>query len=100
MADVDLGLASDWPGKDDHGRVKLVQNRVYPTSPKKDVAVTSPNSVEIELNTIQNSTQEANKVYFTTYHGSQKVILAVLDSNGNLTIAGNLIQGKGGGIRY
>ncbi|MFJ4183129.1 DUF6342 family protein, partial [Streptomyces sp. NPDC089733] len=42
MADIDLGVASDWDEGDTHGRVKLRQNQVYPNSPKKDVLISSP----------------------------------------------------------
>ncbi|MFJ9200948.1 DUF6342 family protein [Streptomyces flaveolus] len=41
MADIDLGVASDWDEGDTHGRVKLRQNQVYPNSPKKDVLISS-----------------------------------------------------------
>ncbi|MFC8588695.1 DUF6342 family protein [Streptomyces sp. NPDC057217] len=91
MPEVDLGLATDWDEGETHGRVKLVSNRTYPGSPKKDVAIISPHSVEIELNSDFSSSQEADKVYFTTHHGSTKKVIAVLDSNGNLSIAGKLL---------
>ncbi|MFE2871703.1 DUF6342 family protein [Embleya sp. NPDC059259] len=94
MPDIDLGLASDWPDGETHGRIKLVQNRVYPTSPKKDVAVVSPNSIEIVVNSGFASSQEQSKVYFTTHHGSTKKVIAVLDSEGNLSIAGKLTTEK------
>jgi hypothetical protein len=91
MADIDLGVASDWDEGDPHGRVTLRQNQVYPTSPKKDVLISSPVSIELSVNTNHSSSQEADKVYFTTHHGSTKKIIAVLDSDGNLHIAGRLI---------
>ncbi|MEU4181436.1 DUF6342 family protein [Streptomyces sp. NPDC026589] len=91
MPDIDLGLATDWADGDTHGRVKLRQNQVYPTSPKKDVLISSPVSIELSVNTNESTSQEADKVYFTTYHGKQKKIIAVLDSEGNLHIAGRLI---------
>ncbi|MFE3199373.1 DUF6342 family protein [Embleya sp. NPDC055664] len=91
MADIDLGLASDWEEGDTHGRIKLRQNQVYPTSPKKDVLISSPVSIELSVNTNYSTSQEADKIYFTTYHGSTKKIIAVLDSDGNLRIAGKLI---------
>ncbi|MFI2607552.1 DUF6342 family protein [Kitasatospora sp. NPDC018619] len=91
MADLDLGKATDWAEGETHGRVKLVDNRVYSGTPEKDVAIISPNSVEIQVNSNLNSSQEADKVYFTTYHGSTKHVIAVLDSDGNLSIAGKLI---------
>ncbi|MYR55087.1 hypothetical protein GTY54_02095 [Streptomyces sp. SID625] len=91
MADIDLGVASDWDEGDTHGRVKLRQNQVYPTSPKKDVLISSPVSIELSVNTNYSSSQEADKIYFTTHHGSTKKIIAVLDSDGNLHIAGRLI---------
>ncbi|WP_405018051.1 DUF6342 family protein [Kitasatospora sp. NBC_00070] len=90
MPDIDLGLASDWQDGDWHGRVKLVQNRTYPTSPKKDVAVTSPNSIEIEINTDNSTSGEAKHVFFTAHVGSTKKVIAVLDWQGNLRIAGKL----------
>ncbi|MYV97792.1 DUF6342 family protein [Streptomyces sp. SID3343] len=90
MPDIDLGLATDWDEGDTHGRVKLVQNRTYPTSPKKDVAITSPNCIEIQVNSEFSTSQEADKVFFTTHYGSTKKVIAVLDSQGNLSIAGKL----------
>ncbi|MCG7527537.1 DUF6342 family protein [Streptomyces sp. OfavH-34-F] len=91
MADVDLGLATDWEEGETHGRVQLRQNQVYPHSPKKDVLISSPVSIELSVNTNYSSSQEADKIYFTTHHGSTKKIIAVLDSDGNLHIAGRLI---------
>ncbi|MBL1093935.1 MULTISPECIES: DUF6342 family protein [Streptomyces] len=91
MADIDLGVASDWDEGDTHARVKLRQNQVYPNSPKKDVLISSPVSIELSVNTNHSSSQEADKIYFTTHHGSTKKIIAVLDSDGNLHIAGRLI---------
>ncbi|MFP3991240.1 DUF6342 family protein [Streptomyces sp. E11-3] len=91
MADIDLGLATDWNEGDTHGRVKLVQNQIYPTSPKKDVLISSPVSIELSVNTNYSTSQEADKIYFTTHHGRTKKVIAVLDSEGNLHIAGRLI---------
>ena len=91
MADIDLGVASDWDEGDTHGRIKLRENQVYPGSPKKDVLISSPVSIELSVNTNYSSSQEADKIYFTTHHGSTKKIIAVLDSDGNLHIAGRLI---------
>nr|WSS66387.1 DUF6342 family protein [Streptomyces sp. NBC_01177] len=90
---MDLGLASDWDEGtgDTHGRVKLRQNQTYPTAPKKDVLISSPVSIELSVNTNHSTSQEADKIYFTTHHGSTKKIIAVLDSDGNLHIAGRLI---------
>ncbi|MFJ6779969.1 DUF6342 family protein [Streptomyces yangpuensis] len=91
MPDIDLGQASDWDEGDTHGRVKLRPNQVYPNSPKKDVLISSPVSIELSVNTNYSTSQEADKIYFTTHHGSTKKIIAVLDSDGNLHIAGRLI---------
>ncbi|MGP4043247.1 DUF6342 family protein [Streptomyces sp. 2A115] len=91
MAEIDLGLATDWDEGDTHGRVKLRPNQVYPNSPKKDVLISSPVSIELAVNTNLSTSQEADKIYFTTYHGRTKKIIAVLDSDGNLHIAGRLI---------
>ncbi|WP_247692868.1 DUF6342 family protein [Streptomyces sp. RK31] len=74
-----------------HGRVKLRQNQTYPDSPKKDVLISSPVSIELSVNTNYSTSQEADKIYFTTHHGSAKKVIAVLDSDGNLHIAGRLI---------
>ncbi|WP_280261094.1 DUF6342 family protein [Nocardia abscessus] len=95
MPDLDLGIASDWSEGDAHGRVALRQNQRYPDSPKKDVLVGSPNSIELSVNTNFSTTQEADKIFFTTYHGKEKKIIAILDSNGDLHIAGKLIQAAG-----
>ncbi|MEV5470701.1 hypothetical protein G3I30_25935 [Actinospica acidiphila] len=91
MPDIDLGLATDWDEGDTHGRVKLRQNQTYPDSPKKDVLISSPVSIELSVNTNYSTSQEADKIYFTTHHGSAKKVIAVLDSDGNLHIAGRLI---------
>ncbi|MFI7137787.1 DUF6342 family protein [Streptomyces massasporeus] len=91
MPDIDLGVATDWNEGDTHGRVKLRQNQVYPSSPKKDVLISSPVSIELSVNSNYSTSQEADKIYFTTHHGSTKKIIAVLDSDGNLHIAGRLI---------
>ncbi|MEW2811199.1 DUF6342 family protein [Streptomyces sp. NPDC001046] len=91
MADIDLGLASDWEEGDTHARIALRQNQVYPDSPKKDVLISSPVSIELSVNTNHSTSQEADKIYFTTHHGSSKKIIAMLDSDGNLHIAGRLI---------
>ncbi|MEU6213515.1 DUF6342 family protein [Streptomyces sp. NPDC047023] len=91
MPDIDLGQASDWDEGDTHGRIRLRQNQTYPNSPKKDVLISSPVSIELSVNTNHSSSQEADKIYFTTHHGSTKKVIAVLDSDGNLHIAGRLI---------
>ena len=91
MAELDLGVATDWPEGETHGRIRLEPNRVYPGSPKKDVVISSPVSIELSVNTNLSSSQEADKIYFTTYHGSTKRIIGVLDSEGNLHIAGRLV---------
>lgn len=96
MPDLDLGIATDWNEGDTHGRVRLVQNRKYPTSPKKDVLISSPVSIELCVNSNYSTSQEADKIFFTTFHGSTKKVIAVLDSNGNLAIAGGLAQMQSG----
>ncbi|MFV2100474.1 DUF6342 family protein [Micromonospora sp. LOL_024] len=92
MPDVDLGLATDWDEGDTHARVRLRQNQFYPDSPKKDVLISSPVSIELSVNTNYSTSQEADKIFFTTHHGSQKRIIAILDSEGNLQIAGRLME--------
>lgn len=92
MPDIDLGLATDWNEGDTHGRIKLRQNQQDPNSPKKDVLISSPVSIELSVNTNYSTSQEADKIFFTTHHGNQKKIIAILDSNGDLHIAGRLIQ--------
>jgi hypothetical protein len=62
-----------------------------PGGHEKNVAIISPNSVEIQLNSNLSSSQEADKVYFTTYHGSTKKVVGILDSEGDLYIAGKVI---------
>ncbi|WP_030739829.1 DUF6342 family protein, partial [Streptomyces sp. NRRL F-5135] len=81
MPDIDLGLATDWDEGDTHGRVKLRQNQTYPNSPKKDVLISSPVSIELSVNTNYSTSQDADKIYFTTHHGSTKKVIAVLDSD-------------------
>ncbi|WP_306356062.1 MULTISPECIES: DUF6342 family protein [unclassified Nocardia] len=92
MPDIDLGLATDWNEGDTHGRIRLRQNQCYPESPKKDVLISSPVSIELSVNTNYSTSQEADKIFFTTHHGDTKKIIAVLDSDGNLFIAGRLMQ--------
>ncbi|MDP9864299.1 MULTISPECIES: DUF6342 family protein [Streptosporangium] len=94
MPDIDLGVATDWDEGDTHGRIKLRQNQIYPSSPKKDVLISSPVSIEFSVNTNLSTSQEADKIYFTTHHGSQKKIIAILDSSGNLHIAGQVKTGQ------
>ncbi|MER8231176.1 DUF6342 family protein [Streptomyces sp. NPDC101490] len=91
MTDIDLGVASDWNEGDNHARISLQSSRVYPNSDKKDLVIGSPVSIELSVNTNHSSSQEADKIYFTTHHGATKKIIAVLDSDGNLSIAGRLI---------
>ncbi|PWK61817.1 hypothetical protein BCL76_12623 [Streptomyces sp. CG 926] len=91
MPELDLGLATDWKEGEPNGKVKLTQTQTYPTSGHKNVAVISPNSVEIVMNSNFSSTQEMDKVYFVTHHGSTKKIVGILDSNGDLRIAGRVI---------
>ncbi|WP_331757965.1 DUF6342 family protein (plasmid) [Nocardia sp. NBC_01377] len=96
MPDLDLGVASDWTEGDPNGRVALRQNQRYPDEPrKKDVLVGSPNSIELSVNTNFSNTQEADKIFFTTHHGTEKKIIAILDSNGDLYLAGRVIQEAG-----
>ncbi|MEU5949689.1 DUF6342 family protein [Micromonospora sp. NPDC047465] len=92
MPDVDLGVATDWDEGDTHGRIKLRQNQCYPNSPKQDVLISSPVSIELSVNTNHSTSQEADKIFFTTHHGSQKKIIAILDSDGNLQIAGRVTE--------
>jgi hypothetical protein len=94
MPDLDLGASTEWDEGDTHGRVKLAQNRTYPDGPEKDTVVSSPNSVEIALNTKHGTSQEAASVYFTTWHGDEKKVVGILDSDGNLRIAGQLSTGQ------
>lgn len=92
MADIDLGVATDWDEGDTHARISLRQNQTYPSAPgKKDLVLSAPLSIELAVNSNGSSTQESDKIYFTTYHGATKKIIGVLDSDGNLTIAGRLV---------
>ncbi|MBD0674342.1 DUF6342 family protein [Streptomyces sp. CBMA156] len=91
MPDIDLGVASDVKSGDSNARIKLVQNRVNANPAWKDVVISGPESIELAVNTNESTSQEADKVYFTTHHGSTKKLLAVLDSMGNLSLAGRLL---------
>ncbi|MFJ6252763.1 MULTISPECIES: DUF6342 family protein [unclassified Streptomyces] len=95
MPDIDLGEASDWLGGDIHGRVKLTQSRGQSNPARKDVLVGSPVSIELSVNTNLSASQEADKIYFTTHHGTTKKVIAVLDSNGQLSIAGKVFTNQG-----
>ncbi len=92
MPDLDLGLATDWDEGDTHGRVRLRQNQKYPSSPKKDVLISSPVSIELCVNTNYSTSQEADKIFFTTHYGCMKKVIGVLDSQGNLSISGRVME--------
>ncbi|MFJ9445301.1 DUF6342 family protein [Kitasatospora sp. NPDC101235] len=94
MPDIDLGEADNWTEGDWHGRVKLRQNQVYPTSPKRDLLISGPDSIELSINTNVEVDHAKNKFYFTTYHGDTKQIVAILDSDGNLYLAGNVTEAR------
>ncbi|WP_067824719.1 DUF6342 family protein [Nocardia inohanensis] len=92
MPDVDLGLATDWEDGEMHGLVKLRQNQRYPNSAKKDVLISGPVGMELSVNTNLEVTQDSDKIFFTTFVGGTKKIIAILDSDGKLFIAGRLYQ--------
>ncbi|MFG2905801.1 DUF6342 family protein [Kitasatospora sp. NPDC048286] len=94
MPDIDLGEADNWTQGDWHGRVKLRQNQVYPGTPKKDVLISGPGSIELPVNTNVEVDHAKNKFYFTTYWGGTKKIVAILDADGNLYLAGNVTEVK------
>ncbi|MFF4383514.1 DUF6342 family protein [Kitasatospora sp. NPDC001547] len=94
MPDIDLGVASDWQDGDFNGRVKLRQNPVLQSAAKKDVVVSGPLSIELSVNTNFSTSQEADKIYFTTHRGGVKKIIAVLDSDGVLSIAGQVFTNQ------
>ncbi|MET8544942.1 DUF6342 family protein [Kitasatospora sp. NPDC004799] len=94
MPDIDLGEASAWREGDYHGRVKLRQNQIYPTSPKRDVLISGPESIELSINTNLEVDHAKNKFYFTTHWGNTKKIVAILDSAGNLYLAGGVTEGQ------
>ncbi|MEV7282550.1 DUF6342 family protein [Streptomyces sp. NPDC093111] len=89
MADIDLGVATDWNEGDTHARIALRQNHVNPKS--QDILISSPVSIELSVNSNFSSNQEGDKIFFTTHIGSTKKIIGILDSEGNLHIAGRLI---------
>ncbi|MEV4189031.1 DUF6342 family protein [Streptosporangium canum] len=94
MPDVDLGIASDATQGDTHGRVKLQKIAKYPNSPKLDVAVTSPQSIEFLVNTNNETSFEAAKFIFTARFGRDLRVLAVLDSWGNLSLRGRVNENQ------
>ncbi|MGM1059456.1 DUF6342 family protein [Saccharothrix sp. Mg75] len=99
MADIDLGEATDWAEGDTHGRISLQPNKEFNTPTQsapaeKDVVISSPLSIELSVNTNHSTDQQGDKVIFTTYHGDQKRTIAVLDSQGNLYIAGRVFEGQ------
>ncbi|TDT39665.1 hypothetical protein EV562_10335 [Streptomyces sp. BK208] len=95
MPDIDLGAADDWEDGDFHGRVKLTQSKGQSNPAKKDVVVGSPVSIELLVNTNLSSSQEADKIYFTAHHGSTKKVIAVIDSDGHMSIAGKVFPNQG-----
>ncbi|GAA2106257.1 hypothetical protein GCM10009759_44260 [Kitasatospora saccharophila] len=95
MPDIDLGVATDWDSGDSHGRVKLTQGRGQSNPAKKDVVVSGPESIELSMNTNLSADHEVDKIYFTTHHGTTKKVVAVLDSFGNLSIAGKVFTNQG-----
>ena len=96
--DVDLGVCTDWTEGETHGRIVSRQNQKYPTSPKKDVLITSPVSIELRVNSNNSSSEEADKLFFTA--GSidgrpeAKKIVGILDAYGNLSITGKVFEGQ------
>lgn len=56
---------------------------------KKDLLLTTPLSVEIN---IDNNNSPADEVKFTAGSGANKKVLAILDENGNLKIRGKVMQ--------
>ncbi len=54
--------------------------------------ISSPLSIELSVNTNYSTSREADKISFTTHHGSTKRIIAILDSEGNLQIAGRVME--------
>ncbi|MET8544944.1 DUF6342 family protein [Kitasatospora sp. NPDC004799] len=95
MPDIDLGVASDWTDGDYNGRVKLRQNPVLQSAAKKDVVVSTPTSIELSVNTNLEVDQRTDRIYFTTHYGTTKKVIAVLDSDGNLSIAGQVFTRQG-----
>ncbi|MFJ6619216.1 DUF6342 family protein [Kitasatospora sp. NPDC091335] len=100
MPEIDLGVASDVKSGDANGRVKLTQNRVYDSSPKRDVLVSGPQSIELSINTNLEVDHAKNKFYFTTHWGGTKKFVAILDSEGNLYLAGGVTQEQWGGLKF
>jgi hypothetical protein len=92
VMELDLGLATDWDEGETHNRVKLVKNRHYDQEAKKDVLMTSPVSIELRVNTIFQESRESAKFFFTALDGGRKVVVAVLDSDGNLYLRGSLTE--------
>ena len=95
MPDVDLGVATDWDEGDTHGRIRLEPSgTAAPDVAKKDVVISSPLSIELSVNTNRSNTQELDRIIFSTYVGGEKKIIGILDSEGNLRIAGTLTEGQ------
>ncbi|MFF1265970.1 DUF6342 family protein [Streptomyces anulatus] len=95
MPDVDLGVASDWNEGDTHGRIALRPSPKFSDPGKQDVVVSSPLGIELTVNTNHSTNQEGDRVVISTFHGTEKKILAILDSTGDLYISGRVIQEQG-----
>ncbi|MFD3731262.1 DUF6342 family protein [Streptomyces sp. NPDC058632] len=95
MPDVDLGVASDWDEGDTHGRIGLRPSPKFSDAGKQDVVISSPLGIELSVNTNLSTSQEGDRIVFTTHHGTEKKIIAILDSDGDLYIAGRVIQEQG-----
>lgn len=92
---IDMGIATDWEEGQAHNQIINRQNQKYKTTPKRDILIQSPVSIEFNVNSNLSNSQEADKIFFTTYHGSTKKIIGILDSNGNLFISGKVHENQG-----
>ena len=94
--DVDLGVCTDWREGETHARIVSRQNQKFPHSPKKDILITSPVSIELRVNSNNSSTTEADKIFFTTGavdgRPEAKEVVGILDSRGNLFLAGQVFE--------
>jgi hypothetical protein len=95
MPEVNLGVASDLGSGDRNARIVMAQNRHHNTPSEKDLVISGPHSIEFSVNTNLNYSQEADKIYFSTHRGSSHEIVAILASNGDLFLRGDVYENQG-----
>lgn len=48
------------------------------------MVISSPLGIELSVNTNNSTSQEGDRIVFSTFHGTEKKVIAILDSAGDL----------------